>query len=143
MLSGQKMPKKAEKWPKHPPNFFGGRLGSKLLQKKKAPFLPIGGRYLAEIVKKNGGFGDFEKAKFSKFRPKLAEKQHLLKKFFSQFLIINLAHILRKFEVHSPKSGGAISRSVFWCTNRNCILFGSPWKNKSMCFDGFWWLFSS
>ena len=57
-----------------PPNFFGGRLDSKLLQKKKAPFLPVGGRYLAEIVGKNGVLGDFEKAKFSKFRPKFAQK---------------------------------------------------------------------
>ena len=77
--------KKGRKMAETPPNVFGGRLGSKLLQKKKAPFLPIGGRYLAEIVKKNGDFGDFEKAKFSKFRPKLAEKQHLLKKFFLNF----------------------------------------------------------
>ena len=76
------MQKKAEKWPKHPQNFFGGRLGSKVLQKKKGEFLPNFGRNLAEIVKKNGFFGDFEKAKFPKFRPKLAEKQHLLKNFF-------------------------------------------------------------
>ena len=86
MLSGQKMPKKAEKWPKHPPNFFGGRLGSKLLQKKKAPFLPIGGRYLAEIVKKKGVLGDFEKAKFSKFSAKIGRKTTFVeKKFFSSF----------------------------------------------------------
>ena len=84
MLSGQKMPKKAEKWPKHH-QIFWRQIGFETTPEKKAPFLPIGGRYLAEIVKKNRVFGDFEKAKFSKFEPKLAEKQHLLKKFFLNF----------------------------------------------------------
>ena len=118
--------KKRQKMAEAPPKFFGGRLGSKVLQKKNATFLPIDGRYLVEIMTKNWVFGDFEKAKFSKFWPKLAEKQHLLKKNFFQFLVRNLAHIHRKFEVHSPKSGGAIWLSVFWCTDRNCIIFGSP-----------------
>ena len=72
------------------------------------------------------GFWRFWKSKISQISAKIGRKTTFVEKKFSQFLIINLAHILRKFEVYSPKSGGAISRSVFWCTDRNCILFGTP-----------------
>ena len=85
MLSGQKMQKKGEKWPKHPQNLFGGRLGSKVLQKKCSVFFTHFWSKFGRNCEKNGGFGDFEKAKFPKFWPKLAEKQHLLKKIFFQF----------------------------------------------------------
>ena len=111
-----------------PPNFFGGRLGSKLLQKKIGPFFTYWWPIFGRNCEKKRGFWRFWKSEIFQISAKIGRKTTFVEKFFSQFLIINLAHILRKFEVHSPKSGGAISRSVFWCTNRNCILFGSPWR---------------
>ena len=68
MLSGQKMQKKAEKWPKHPQIFFGGRLGSKVLQKKKGDFFKHFWPKFGRNCEKKEFFGDFEKAKFSKCR---------------------------------------------------------------------------
>ena len=127
-VTWSKSAKKQRKMVETPPKFFWQYNRVKRLSEKKGTFFthfwPKFGR---NREKKNGFFGDFEKAKFPKFRPKLAEKQHLLKKNFFQFFVRNLAHIHRKVEVHSPKSGGAIWRSIFWCTDRNCIIFGSPW----------------
>ena len=82
MLSGQKMPKKVEKWPKHHQIFFGTKIRFESTPEKKACLLTIGGRYLAENVKKKGG-GDLQKPLLPKFPAILAEKQHLLNFFFN------------------------------------------------------------
>ena len=58
--------KKGRKMAETPQNCFGGRLGSKVLQ-KKGVFLPIDGRYLAEFVKKNGGLAILKKRNFPNF----------------------------------------------------------------------------
>ena len=69
MPESPKMPKIGEKWPEHPKKCFGGKIGSKVLQKKMAYFLPISGRNLAENVKKPGFLAFQRPHHFRHFRP--------------------------------------------------------------------------
>ena len=84
-LKCHKRPKKG----RHTPKIF---LGVKWVHycsgKIKAPFLSKFGRNLAKNVKIFRHFGSPKATKRSKFRPKLAEKQHLLKILSKIFLVI-------------------------------------------------------
>ncbi len=81
------MPENGEKWSEHPENFFGDKIGPKGSQKKKGDkFIekwPIFGRK----CEKKGVLGDLENSMLPKFPAISAEKQHLLKNCFVQFLV--------------------------------------------------------
>ena len=118
----------AEKCPAHHQFFFGSTDNrSKRLPEKKAPFLPISGCYFGHFVKNFGYFGGPKKPKNSKFRPILAKKQHLLKKVFHQFFVCLLENIHRNFDDHTTNTGWAISMGGLRPTDRNCLVFSSPW----------------
>ena len=86
------MPKIGEKWAEHHQKMFGGKIGSKVFQKKKATFLPISGRNLAENVKKRG-FWRPRKFSVAEISGHIGRKTTFVEKIFFQFLVNHLAHI--------------------------------------------------
>ena len=52
------------------------------------------------------------------------------KKIFSQLFLCNMENIPCNFHAHIMNTGWAILFAGFWCRNRNCIVFSSPWGAK-------------
>ena len=91
-----------------------GKKGDKVMHKR-----PI-------LRPKTQFFSKFWEAPDAKGIHILAEKQHLLKKIFNNFLAFHFAEIPRKFDFHTTICRGAISFAGLRSTNLHCLCFGSP-----------------
>ena len=94
---------------------------------EKIRLLWVSGRNSTSNVKMFDYFDDPKTTNWSKFWPKLAEKQHLLKNVFRQNFSCFLANILCNFDVCATNSDWAISVFGFWSEFCNFISDSSPW----------------
>ena len=63
---------------------------------------------------------------------KIGRKTTFVEKIFYQFFLCFLENIHRNFDEHTTNTGWAISVSGLRPTNRNCLVFSSPWYIYTM-----------